>query len=103
MNKLHAESMSGRSTPTDGMSEDGLSETLPGVYYGGSKDKIDYGQYALTPLGQLLALCMSSSIATYPHPGVTLQYFETAVRYVEFWKSKPGSVQPIFEALLDKR
>jgi exportin-T len=84
---------SGRSTPTNGDIEQRSS----------SKEKIDYSQYPLTPLGQLLTLCMTSGILTYPHPSVLLQYFETAVRYVEFWKSKPGSVQPVFQALLDQR
>lgn len=108
INKLHVESeiASGRTTPTsaDGMSEDGLAEPIPGVCYGtSSKEKIDCQQYPLTILGQLLTLCMTSGIVAYPHPGVSLQYFETAVRYVEFWKSKPGSVQPIYEAMLDQR
>lgn len=107
VNKLHVDSgmASRRSAPTltDGMSEDGLAEPIPGVYYGGSKDKIDYDQFPLTPLGHLLTLCLTSNVASYPHPSVTLQYFEAAVRYIEFWKSKPGSVQPMFEAMLDER
>jgi len=85
------------------LSEDGLAEPIPGVYYGGSKDKVDYEQYPLTPLGQLLTLCMTSGIVSYPHPSVTLQYFETAVRYVEFLQTRAGSMQPIFEAMLDQR
>ena len=85
------------------MSEDGLADPIPGVYYGGSKDKVEYEQYPLTVLGQLLSLCMTSGIVSYPHASVTLQYFETAVRYVEFWRSKPGTVQPILEAMLDLR
>lgn len=95
---------SGRSTPTstDGMSEDALAEIQPGVYYGG-KDRIDFEQYPLTPLGQLLTLCTTSGIATYPHPSVTLQYFEIGVRYVGFWKVKEGAIKPILEAMLDQR
>ena len=107
VNKLHVEfeMASGRSTPTsaDSVSEDGFAEPIPGVYYGGSKDKIDFQQFPLTPLGQLLTLCMTSGIASYPHPSVTLQYFETAVRYVEFWQSKPLAVQPMYDAMLDQR
>jgi exportin-T len=105
INKSHIDSgmASGRTTPTstDGMED--LSQPLPGVYYGGEGAKIDYELFPLTPLGQLLSLCMSSGIVNYPHPSVTLQYFETAVRYVEFWKSKTGTIQPIFEAMLDQR
>ena len=84
------------------MSEDALAEVQPGIYYGG-KERINYEQYPPTPLGQLLSLCVSSGISNYPHPGVTLQYFETAVRYVEFWKAKDGLIQPMFEAMLDQR
>lgn len=66
-------------------------------------DKINYTQYPLTPLGQLLTLCMTSGIVNYPHPSVPLQYFEIAVRYAEFWRCKTGSVQPMLEAMLDQR
>lgn len=87
---------SGRTTPIDNdESENGGPH--------GVKDRIDYTQYPLTPLGQLLSLCTSSGISSYPHPGVTLQYFEIAVRYIEFWKSKDELIQPLFEALLDQR
>lgn len=88
---------SGRTTPE---SEDMLAQQIPGVYYGGKHEVIDYEQYPLTPLGRLLTMCMTSGIINYPHPGVSLQYFEIAVRYVDFWKSKPGSVRPMFEAML---
>ena len=90
---------SGRSTPT---SEDSIGDSIPGVYYGG-KDRIDYQQYPLTPLGQLLTRCMDSGIINYPHPAVTLQYLETALRYVEFWKSRPGAVQPVIEAMVGEK
>jgi exportin-T len=105
INKQHIDSAmsSGRTTPENGMSEDSLAQQLPGVYYGGAKEVIDYEQFPLTPLGQLLNLCMTSGIASYPHPSVTLQYFEIGVRYVDFWKCKPGSVKPMFEAMLDSR
>lgn len=83
---------SGRSTPNGAENQEVALDT-----------KIDYEQYPLTPLGQLLSLCVSSNLASYPHPSVPLQYFEIAVRYVDFWKVKQGAIQPIFEALLDSR
>ncbi len=85
------------------MGEDSLAEPIPGVYYGTSENKVDYQQYPLTPLGHLLTLCTTSGIASYPHPSVTLQYFETAVRYIEFWRSKPATIRPMLEAMLDQR
>nr|XP_019043552.1 exportin-T [Kwoniella bestiolae CBS 10118]OCF22482.1 exportin-T [Kwoniella bestiolae CBS 10118] len=87
---------SGRSTPTSDIAE-------PEVDYGTAKENFDYDQYPLSPLGELLKRCMASGISTYPHPSVTLQYFEISVRYVEFWKYKAEAIQPMFEAILDGR
>jgi exportin-T len=81
---------SGQTTPTGEVSLD-------------PNGKIDYEQFPLTPLGQLLTLCMSSGLAAYPHPSVQLLFFEISVRYIDFWKAKPGAIQPIFESLLDHR
>ena len=99
INKAVVETSSGRSTPT---SDDSMADTIPGVYYGGA-DRIDYQQYPLTTLGQLLTRCMESGVINYPHAAVTLQYFEAALRYVEFWRSIPGAEQPMIEAMLDQR
>lgn len=86
---------SGQSTPTGG--------APPDIAILDANTKIDYEQYPLTPLGRLLTLSMTSGLASYPHPSVPLMYFEIAVRYVDFWKVKQGSIRPMFEALLDKR
>jgi exportin-T len=96
---------SGSSTPsigpTNGMvTPEALAQQLPEAY---AREKIDYEQYPLTPLGQLLVLCMSCGIASYPHPGVPLQFFEIAVRYADFWKSRNNAIQPMLEAMLDSR
>nr|XP_019009359.1 exportin-T [Kwoniella pini CBS 10737]OCF48140.1 exportin-T [Kwoniella pini CBS 10737] len=86
----------GRSTPT---SEMGDAETV----YNNVRDSFDYDQYPLSPLGELLSRCIASGISTYNHSSVTLQYFEIAVRYVEFWKYKPETVSPMFEAIVSNR
>ncbi|WVF68493.1 hypothetical protein IAT40_003260 [Kwoniella sp. CBS 6097] len=101
VNKAYIESAvsSGRTTPT---MED-ISQPLPDLDYGDSKEKFDYEQYPLSPLGELLKRCMASGISAYPHPAVTLQYFECAVRYVEFWRYKREAIPPMFEAILDTR
>ena len=93
---------SGRTTPNSTADDEAIADVLPGVYYGG-KERINYDQYPLTPLGHLLTLCSTSGIASYPHPSVTLQFFETGVRYVEFWKAKDALIQPMYEAMLDQR
>lgn len=84
---------SGRNTPVEGMNGNQAS----------NKSEINYQRFPLTALGQLLSLCIGSGVSGYPHPSVTLQYFEICVRYVDFWKSTPGSIQPVFEAMLDSR
>jgi exportin-T len=84
---------SGRNTPVEGMNGNRAPQN----------SEIDYQQFPLTPLGQLLSLCIGSGVSAYPHPSVTLQYFEICVRYVDFWKSNAGSIQPVFEAMLDAR
>ena len=90
---------SGRTTPVNGSNgNDDFEQQLQS-----KPETVDYSQYPLTPLGQLLVLCMTSGVSTYPHPSVTLQYFEICVRYADFWKSRPGTVQPVFEAMLDTR
>jgi exportin-T len=84
---------SGRNTPVEGTNGGPAS----------NKAEVNYQQFPLTTLGQLLTLCMESGVSSYPHPSVTLQYFEICVRYVEFWKARTGSIQPAFEAMLDQR
>lgn len=88
---------SGQSTPTGGAVMTSLDQV------DASLEKIAYDQFPLTPLGQLLTLCMSSGLSAYPHPAVQLLFFEISVRYIDFWKAKPGAIQPIFESLLDSR
>ncbi|ODO00845.1 exportin-T [Cryptococcus wingfieldii CBS 7118] len=66
-------------------------------------DKFEYENYPLSALGQLLTRSMGSGISSYPHPSVTLQYFEIIVRYVEFWKPKADVLPSLFEAILDAR
>ena len=97
LNKTH---LSGRITPD--MTDDQLAEPITGLHYP-KGDRVDYDTYALTPLGHLLALCVESDIVSYPHPSVTLQFFEAVVRYVEFFRSKPKTIKPMFEAMLDAR
>ncbi|KAK4688536.1 exportin-T, partial [Tremellales sp. Uapishka_1] len=108
INKMAMDSsMSSRSpSPINGtgtITPDMLSQQLPDVYYGGPREKINYEQYPLTPLGQILTACITSDVASYPHPSVPLQYFEIATRYNDFWKSKEGAIQPMLQAMLDAR
>lgn len=80
-----------------------MSEPIPGVSYKGLTERISYDGFPLTPLGHLLTLCVDSGIASFPHPSVTLQFFESVARYAEFFRAKDKTIKPMFEALLDTR
>ncbi|WVO13893.1 exportin-T [Cryptococcus depauperatus] len=88
---------SGRTTPSS------TSDIVDFGVGANKDDKFDYDQYPLSPLGQLLTRCMTSGISAYPHPSVSLQYFEITVRYIEFWRAKPETLPSLFETILDGR
>ncbi|KIR29357.1 exportin-T [Cryptococcus deuterogattii LA55] len=93
-NKLRTVQGSGRTTPSSVSDNVDLGPNA-------NNDRLEYEQFPLSPLGELLTRCMTSGISSYPHPSVTLQYFEIIVRYIEFWKAKPETLPGLFEALLD--
>lgn len=93
-NKLRTVQGSGRTTPSS------ISDNVD-LGPNANNDRLEYEQFPLSPLGELLTRCMTSGISSYPHPSVTLQYFEIIVRYIEFWKAKPETLPGLFEALLD--
>ena len=71
-----------------------------------SKDErraMDYSEYPLTPLGEMLQAMVRSGISTYPHPAVAMQFFETAARYPDFFKVRKEYILPVLEALIDAR
>ena len=50
----------------------------------------------------LLAL-VQSGIASFPHRTVSLQFFETASRYTDFFKIRKECIIPTLEAMIDTR
>jgi exportin-T len=67
------------------------------------KPVIDYSQFELTPLGQMLMLMIRSNVVSHPHVAASMQVFECVVRYPEFFKIRKECVAPVLEALIDIR
>ena len=70
------------------------------------KDKrklTDYSEFALTAHGKMLYTLVQSGISAYPHHTVTLQFFETAARYTDFFKVRKECIMPTLHAMIDQR
>ncbi|KAJ6513272.1 armadillo-type protein [Mycena sanguinolenta] len=67
------------------------------------RKSIDYSEYPLTPHGEMLFALVQSNISSYPHRSVTLQFFETAARYPDFFKVRRACIMPTLEAMIDAR
>lgn len=65
--------------------------------------KIDYTQFPLSPLGEMMLRACRSKIVAHPHASVSLQFFEVAVRYHEFFKLCPEYIQQILPSFLDEQ
>jgi len=63
----------------------------------------DYSEYPLTPHGEMLFALVQSGIASYPNKTVSLQFFETASRYADFFKVRKECIIPTLEAMVDSR
>ncbi|GAA6017846.1 hypothetical protein JCM10207_003473 [Rhodosporidiobolus poonsookiae] len=64
--------------------------------------RVDYKQFPLSPLGAMMLRACDSKIVAYPHPAVSLQFFEVAVRYNEFWKICPEYITQVLPSFLDE-
>ncbi|KAJ7593086.1 armadillo-type protein [Mycena floridula] len=63
----------------------------------------DYSEFPLTTLGELMFGMVQSGLAAYPHRAVSLQFFETIVRYTDFFKVRKECILPTLEAMIDNR
>ncbi|KAJ9097300.1 hypothetical protein QFC21_004969 [Naganishia friedmannii] len=66
-------------------------------------EAIDFAQFPLKPLGQILLKAIESQTLSFPHSAVTLQVLECCSRYYEFFKCKTILIQPVLEAFVDAR
>lgn len=65
--------------------------------------RIDYTQYPLSQLGEMMLRACRSKVVAYNHAAVSLQFFEVAVRYSEFFKLCPEYIQEILPSFLDEQ
>ncbi|KAJ9110463.1 hypothetical protein QFC19_001589 [Naganishia cerealis] len=66
-------------------------------------EAIDFAQFPLKPLGQIILKAIESQTLSFPHSAVTLQILECCSRYYEFFKCKTVLIQPVLEAFVDAR
>ncbi|KAI0264504.1 ARM repeat-containing protein [Gloeopeniophorella convolvens] len=67
------------------------------------RKEVDYGEFPLTPHGELLLALFETGIAAYPNPAVVMQFFETVARYSDFFKVRKQCIVPALEAMVDTR
>lgn len=65
--------------------------------------KINYSQYPLSSLGNLLLKASKALVTKFPHPSIAVQWFECVTRYHEFFEIFPGAIQDVLPAFLDDR
>ncbi|GAA5960825.1 hypothetical protein JCM21900_002296 [Sporobolomyces salmonicolor] len=64
--------------------------------------RIPYTQFPLSQLGELMLRACRAKVVNYPHAAVSLQFFEVAVRYHEFFKLCPEYISEILPSFLDE-
>lgn len=65
--------------------------------------RIDYTQFPLSQLGEMMLRACRSKVVTYAHASVSLQFFEVVVRYHDFFKLCPEYIQEILPSFLDEQ
>jgi exportin-T len=65
--------------------------------------RIDYTQFPLSQLGELMLRACRSKIVNYPHAAVSLQFFEVVVRYHDFFKLCPEFITELLPSFLDEQ
>ncbi|GAA5937886.1 Ran GTPase-binding protein LOS1 [Sporobolomyces koalae] len=63
---------------------------------------VQFNQFPLSPLGELMLRACRSKVMTHDHPAVNLMFFEIAVRYSEFFKLCPEFIPEILPNFLDQ-
>ncbi|KAM0750236.1 Exportin-T [Meredithblackwellia eburnea MCA 4105] len=64
--------------------------------------RIDYTQFPLSQLGEMMLRACQAKLVLYPHAAVSLQFFEVAVRYNDFFKLCPEYINDILPSFLDE-
>ncbi|KAK4699304.1 exportin-T, partial [Phenoliferia sp. Uapishka_3] len=64
--------------------------------------KIPYTQFPLSQLGEMMLRACQAKLVLYPHPAVSLQFFEVIVRYNEFFNLCPEYINELLPSFLDE-
>lgn len=65
--------------------------------------KIDYTQFPLSQLGEMMLRACRAKLVVYPHPAVSLQFFEVIVRYNDFFRLCPQYINELLPSFLDEQ
>lgn len=76
-----------------------LGEAVPGFHC----NQFTGGSDMVSPMCVLMRLLISSGVSTYGHSAVTLQFFETVVRYEKFFNQEPQMIPDVLVAFMDER
>ncbi|GAA6052810.1 hypothetical protein JCM3770_006263 [Rhodotorula araucariae] len=64
--------------------------------------RIDYTQFPLSQLGELMLRACRAKVVDFPHAAVSLQFFEVVVRYHDFFRLCPEYITQILPSFLDE-
>uniref|UniRef100_A0A224YMP4 Exportin-T n=1 Tax=Rhipicephalus zambeziensis TaxID=60191 RepID=A0A224YMP4_9ACAR len=76
-----------------------LGEAIPGFHNAQMAGAPD----GVPPVVAIMRQLISSGVSTCGHPAVTLQFFETIVRYEKFFSQEPESIPDVLVAFMDER
>ncbi|KAL1435937.1 hypothetical protein MTO96_010704 [Rhipicephalus appendiculatus] len=76
-----------------------LGEAIPGFHNAQMAGAPD----GVSPVVAIMRQLISSGVSTCGHPAVTLQFFETIVRYEKFFSQEPESIPDVLVAFMDER
>lgn len=67
------------------------------------RKETDYSTFPLTTHGEMIYTLIQSGISVYPHRTVVMQFFETVVRYSDFFKVRKECILPTLQSMVDTR
>ncbi|KAL3204513.1 hypothetical protein MRX96_011519 [Rhipicephalus microplus] len=76
-----------------------LGEAIPGFHNAQMASAPD----GVPPVVAIMRQLISSGVSSCGHPAVTLQFFETIVRYEKFFSQEPESIPDVLVAFMDER
>ncbi|CAO1622643.1 unnamed protein product [Sympodiomycopsis kandeliae] len=92
--------------PKSGVNVNAFVQMPPGTEASRAKQRLQLNVYPTLPLNQLgetVQSIVQSSVASFPHPAVQLQFFECLNRYAPFFLARPDNLPSALFAWLDSR